>query len=54
MKTELTARNDLFIAQSGVLNVAKINKISKMQYLIYTIKSDRSIKDQSKYERENK
>ena len=45
MKTELTARNDLFIAQSGVLNVAKINK---------TIKSDRSIKDQSKYERENK
>ena len=31
MKTELTARNDLFIAQSGVLNVAKINKISKMQ-----------------------
>ena len=39
MKTELTARNDLFIAQSGVLNVAKINKISKMQAHISSILS---------------
>ena len=40
MKTELTARNE--------------DKQDASTYLIYTIKSDRSIKDQSKYERENK
>ena len=39
MKTELTAKMDLFIAQSGVLN-KKINKISKMQAHISSILSN--------------